>query len=164
MYAFRGKHQNHTVSIISETNLTLESNEQGYIKHMLWRQAARRFTQRVLGSAAPRSTRSQRRLEPYCPRRFAEGRQIYKRACIFIGSEASYGKYKLACMFADLLRMSGAAWFQTPLGPRGTRRGGSQYALRKPPRRLTAQHVSWYLRAYAFQCSVCDSNLISKLF
>ena len=57
---------------------------------MPWRQAARQLTQRVLGSAAPCSTRSQRRLEPCCPRLFAEGRQIYKRACIFIGSEASY--------------------------------------------------------------------------
>ena len=47
------------------------------------RQAARRLTRSVLGSAAPRSTRSQRRLEPCCPRHFAEGRQIYKRACIF---------------------------------------------------------------------------------
>ena len=35
-------------------------------------------------------TRSQRRLESCCPRHFAEGRQIYKRACIFLGSEASY--------------------------------------------------------------------------
>ena len=36
----------------------VESIEQGYIKHMLWHQAARRFTQRVLGSATvPSGTR-----------------------------------------------------------------------------------------------------------
>ena len=32
------------------------------------------------------------------------------------------------------------------------RPGGSQYASRKPPRRLTSRHVYWYLRAFAFQC------------
>ena len=29
---------------------------------------------------------------------------------------------------------------------------------------MTSRHVYWYLRAYAFQCQVYDSNLIPKLF
>ncbi len=53
--------------------------------------AARRFSHSELGSAAPRSTRSQRRLESCCPRHFAEGRQNIQAELVFsMGSEASY--------------------------------------------------------------------------
>ena len=58
-----------------------------------------------------------------------------------IGSFASYGKYKLACIFADLLRSVGGSMVTNDAGTAWNVARRIPVRSRKPPRRLTSRHV-----------------------